>query len=305
MGTGEPWRFRFAAMLLLSLVIAVAGLLADSATLVIGAMLIAPLMTPVLAFAVALAMGWPRHLARAGLTVVAASAGSVAVAWGLTAVLRGSGSEVTAQILGRTSPGVVDLVVALAAGAAGAYATAREDVSAALPGVAVAVALVPPLATIGVALELGRPELARGALLLYVANLVAIVAAGVAVFVASGFVPTPRLAEVRRRVLTGGFAVAAAVLAVSVLLSSGVRNTVDSATTLKAVNAKVLAWLGTDKSLKVRHVAVDANRVTVDVEGSSTPPPSSALASALVGVLGQGASAQVRWSQGASKATPG
>ncbi len=236
MGTGEPWRLRFASMLLLSLVIAVAGLLADSATLVIGAMLIAPLMTPVLAFAVALAMGWPRHLGRAGLTVVLASAGSVAMAWGLTAVLRGSGSGVTAQILGRTSPGVVDLVVALAAGAAGAYATAREDVSAALPGVAVAVALVPPLATIGVALKLGRPELARGALLLYVANLVAIVAAGVAVFVASGFVPTPRLAEVRRRVLTGGFAVAVAVLAVSVLLSSGVRNTVDSATTLKAQN---------------------------------------------------------------------
>ncbi|MDQ6715812.1 MAG: DUF389 domain-containing protein, partial [Actinomycetota bacterium] len=297
-GAGEPWRLRFSSMLLLSVVIAVAGLLADSAALVIGAMLIAPLMTPVLAFAMALGMGWPRHLARAGLTVVVASIGSVAVAWALAALLRGSASVVTPQILGRTSPGMVDLVVALAAGAAGGYATVREDISAALPGVAVAVALVPPLASVGVALELGRAELAQGALLLYVANLVAIVAAAVVVFVTSGFVPTPRLAQIRGRVLISGMAVVAAVAAVSVPLSRGVRSTVDSATTLKAVNAKVLAWLGTDKSLKVRHVAVRGNRVTVDVTGTSRPPPGSALASALVDVLGQNASAQVRWTQG-------
>jgi uncharacterized membrane protein len=76
--------------------------------------------------------------------------------------------------------------VALAAGAAGAYATVREEVSAALPGVAVAVALVPPLATAGLVLEAGQVELAKGALLLYLANLVAIMSSGIAVFLATG-----------------------------------------------------------------------------------------------------------------------
>lgn len=207
---GQAWRLRFSVMLALSVVIAVAGLMADSPALVIGAMLVAPLMSPVLGFSVALSMGWPRHMGHTAATVVAASAGSVALAWLLASTLPAGGTLLTHELVSRTAPTVLDLLVALAAGAAGAYATVRDDASAALPGVAVAVALVPPLAAAGVTLQLGQTGLAKGAILLYLVNLAAIVLASVIVLLVSGFVPLPRLNQVRRRVVAGTAAVAAA-----------------------------------------------------------------------------------------------
>jgi uncharacterized membrane protein len=97
------------------------------------------------------------------------------------------GSWITPEILARTSPRLLDLVVALAAGAAGAFALGREDVSDALPGVAIAVSLVPPLAASGILLADGRPGLAGGAFLLFFTNFVAIVLAGVVVLAVMGY----------------------------------------------------------------------------------------------------------------------
>jgi uncharacterized hydrophobic protein (TIGR00271 family) len=148
------WWFRFAVMLVLSVVTAVLGLSMNSDAVVIGAMLIAPLMTPLIGTAAALVMGWPRRLAQSGLAVLAGSAAAVGISYVLTLLLPAAGQALTPAVLSRTSPDLRDLVVALAAGA---YATAREDVSAALPGVAVAVALVPPLAAAGFTLAI--PEL--------------------------------------------------------------------------------------------------------------------------------------------------
>lgn len=300
----EAWRLRFGVMLALSLVIAVIGLLADSPALVIGAMLIAPLMTPVLGFAVALSMGWVRHMARTATTVLAASIGTVALAWLLATILPAGATPLTHEVVSRTAPSMLDLLVALAAGAAGAYATVRADVSAALPGVAVAVALVPPLATIGVTLQMQQTGLAKGAILLYLANLAAIVLASVAVLLVSGFVPLPRLSQVKRRVAAGTMAVAAATVALAVVLSGGLRDTVDEATTLQAVNDEVVSWLGSGSDLQLRDVSVDGANVVVELAGSKPPPPTSALAGALVGAVGPDAAVQVRWSQRTTETAP-
>ncbi|MCB0984077.1 MAG: TIGR00341 family protein, partial [Ilumatobacter sp.] len=165
--------WRFAVLQILAVTIAVMGLVTDSAAVVIGAMLVAPLMSPIMGVAASLSMGWIARAARTMLLVLVAAAGSVALAYLLTSFVPGSG--LTAEVLARTSPGATDMVVALAAGLAGAYATVRPNVSASLAGVAVAVALVPPLAAVGVALQAGEMGLAQGALLLFFTNLSAIV----------------------------------------------------------------------------------------------------------------------------------
>jgi uncharacterized hydrophobic protein (TIGR00271 family) len=95
----------------------------------------------------------------------------------------------TTEILARTQPTLLDLIVALASGAAGGYAAARKEVAAALPGVAIAAALVPPLGVIGYGTAIGDLEIAGGSLLLFTTNLIAIVVAASVVYLLLGFRP--------------------------------------------------------------------------------------------------------------------
>jgi uncharacterized hydrophobic protein (TIGR00271 family) len=291
----DRWRFRLGFLLALSVTIAVMGLSLDSSAVVIGAMLIAPLMTPVMATAMAVAMGWSRRLSVAATTVVLASAGSVGLAWMLAGFL--PNGDLTHEILTRTSPDARDLLVALAAGAAGAYATVREELSAALPGVAVAVALVPPLATAGLVLETGQTELAEGALLLYLANLFAIILSGVAVFLTTGFVPVPRLTRATPRVVGGVAMATVATVAVGIPLTKASAASVQRAKIAKAVTTDVLAWLGARTDLELSDVSVDGAHVRVDLVGSKPPPPAHSLADALADELGPRARVELRWSQ--------
>ncbi len=285
----------FALMLGLSVVIAVMGLTANSTAIIIGAMLIAPLMTPVMGFAAALVMGWPKRMASMMGVVVGASVGSIALAWLLATVM--PSLSMNREILQRTAPDLRDLLVAVAAGAAGAYATSREEVSAALPGVAVAVALVPPLAAIGVVLSAGRRDLAEGAALLYLANLAAIIVAGAAVLLLTGFVPRARFQQVSRRV-AGGFAVAllgTALIGVPLTLRS--ISFAQHASDVDAARARVLMWLGPGTDLRIARVGIDGTVVNVDLEGPDEPPAIAVLQSALARDLGKGTTASVHWLQ--------
>jgi Domain of unknown function (DUF389) len=187
--------------------------------------------------------------------------------------------------------------VALAASAAGAYALTRDDVSAALPGVAVAVALVPPLAAAGMALEAGRTDLAEGAALLYLANLVAIALAGALVFLVSGLVPRRRLADVTPRVAAGFLGVVAATLVIAVPLTARSVAVADHFRESETVNEQVAAWLGPNPSLDVQSVAVDGNVVTVDLAGAAVPPDTEALTSAMSSAFGRSMQVNVRWQQ--------
>jgi uncharacterized hydrophobic protein (TIGR00271 family) len=296
-GDGGHWAFRFAVMLGLSVVIAELGLSGNSAAVVIGAMLIAPLMTPVLGVSAALVMAWPKHLVYSLLAMLGGVAGSVGISWALTSLLPAADRVLTPEVLSRTSPDLRDLLVALAAGAAGAYATVREDVSAALPGVAVAVALVPPLAATGYCLSIGRGKLAGGAFLLFAANLVAIVLASAFVMLSSGFVPLGRRHAVSLPIRIGLVATTVATAAVAVpLAATSIRNDA-TAQRNQAVNQAVASWLTAYPNLKLTNVNVSGADVTVDVVGPTTPPPSATLVVALSSLLGPNAAVRVDWYQ--------
>jgi uncharacterized hydrophobic protein (TIGR00271 family) len=170
---------RFWLLLPLSAVIASAGVVGDSTATVIGAMIVAPLMTPILGVALAAALADRRNLVRCLALVVLGAAAVVLIAYALgvvisTPVLAAENS----QVAGRVSPRLVDLVAALATGAVGAVALCRSDISDTLPGVAIAISLVPPLAVTGLTLESGSSSEAAGALLLFVTNVTAILAMG-------------------------------------------------------------------------------------------------------------------------------
>lgn len=174
----------FLVMVVLSAIIAAFGLLADSTAVVIGAMLLAPLMGPILGVALALVAGDGDLLRRALVAELAGVALALAVSLvvGLIPLKVGLSSE----ILARTQPTLYDLAIALAAGLAGAYAILDERVSPSLPGVAIAVALLPPLASCGICLASGRADLGYSAFLLFFANFVSIQVAAACVFALYG-----------------------------------------------------------------------------------------------------------------------
>lgn len=184
---------RFASLMALSVTIAALGVLSDSTAVVIGAMLVAPLLTPVLGVAASIVMGWPRRVFRQTIVVSLGAVGSVGLAALTSWMIPGDPLPLPSELLARTAPNLLDLGIALAAGAAGAYGQVRRQASDALPGVAVAVALVPPLAVVGVALQLGDLAYAAGAGLLFLTNVAGIVFAASVTFVVSGFVPGRRL----------------------------------------------------------------------------------------------------------------
>ena len=173
----------FWVLLVLATVIATSGVVADSTATVIGAMIVAPLMTPILGTALSVVLANRRLVAvNFGLVIVGALC-VIAIAYliGMTSQMH-LVADSNSQIAGRVSPRLIDLVGALATGAVGAFATVRSDVSDTLPGVAIAISLVPPLAVVGLTLESGEPSQALGALLLFGTNVSAIIATGTVVF---------------------------------------------------------------------------------------------------------------------------
>ena len=172
--------FSFHFMLGLSAIIATLGLLSNSAAVIIGAMIIAPLMGPIVGMAFATAMGNRKLLRRSSFTVLKGIILTILASW-LAASLIGL-KIVDSEILSRTNPTLIDFGIAMAAGAAGAFANTRRSISSALPGVAIAVALVPPLSVVGIGLSLGEQEITIGASLLFLTNLICIIFFGSLVF---------------------------------------------------------------------------------------------------------------------------
>ncbi len=182
--------------------IAAFGLVLNSPAVIIGAMLISPLMGPIMAAGLALAAG-DLYLAIKAIANLAASI-SLAVAFSAFIVWLLPFHSVTNEILARTNPTLLDLGVALFSGLAGSVAVCRfggGEAVTTLPGVAIAVALMPPLCTIGFGLGSGvNTRIMGGAGLLFLTNLVAIVASAFAVFLLVGMnSPEVRAATVQSR----------------------------------------------------------------------------------------------------------
>jgi uncharacterized hydrophobic protein (TIGR00271 family) len=136
---------RYWLLLLLSAVIATAGVVSDSTATVIGAMIIAPLMTPILGVVLAVVTADRANLGRFLLLLAAGAAAVVALSWLLGHLVPYPVTAATnSQVAARVTPRLVDLVAALATGAVGSVALTRPDISDTLPGVAIAISLVPP-----------------------------------------------------------------------------------------------------------------------------------------------------------------
>lgn len=156
----------------LATIVACYGLLADSTAVVIGAMVIAMLLGPITGIALGLVDGDNQLLQNAFVAEIVGALTVVSIAFVIGTIHQNI--PVGHEIMARTAPNIFDLVIALAGGAAGAYATASPRISVGLVGVAIATALVPPLSTFSILLARGETQLALGALLLFFANFVAI-----------------------------------------------------------------------------------------------------------------------------------
>ena len=160
------------------------GLLADSTAVVIGAMIVAMLLNPILGVSMGLQSDHSM-IHKAGISLIGGLAAVFIAAFIIGLVHQEV--PITNQITARTAPSFFDLVIALAGGAAGAYATVSLDLSVAFVGVAVATALVPPLSACAILLARGDMKMAEGALLLTFTNIVGIQFSSSVVFWLMGF----------------------------------------------------------------------------------------------------------------------
>ncbi|MEN4011330.1 MAG: DUF389 domain-containing protein [Bellilinea sp.] len=183
--------FDFFLLVVLSTSIATLGLLTNSPAVIIGAMLVAPLMSPILGIGLASVIGDSRMLSSALSALLRGAFLAVILSLLLTIININLPilylQQLPAEVLSRTHPSPIDLMIALAGGFAAAYALTRENLSAALPGVAIATALMPPLCTIGIGLAFNDLEVAGGASLLFITNAVTIAFAAGMVFFLRGF----------------------------------------------------------------------------------------------------------------------
>jgi uncharacterized hydrophobic protein (TIGR00271 family) len=224
----EQWKLReemlddakpgvnYFVLIILSSIIATLGLLLDSPAVVIGAMLVAPLMSPVLGFSLGIVLGELRLIRLSLESVLKGVIASILVA--VIIGLMSPFKDMTTEILSRTQPTLLDLFIALASGMAGAYAISKKDVSAALPGVAIAAALAPPLGVVGLGLALGNPQAAGGALLLFITNIISINLAGVIVFSLLGVRPQNWLPETKRRIRRGVIGIVFMIIVITIPL---------------------------------------------------------------------------------------
>ena len=163
----------FFILLALATAIATFGLLSNSAATIIGAMIIAPLMIPIMSLAFSLIILDFRLVSYSLVRLVFGIVLTVLIAFLATELIgfKIPGSE----ILARTEPTLLDLGVAIAAGVAGAFAKIRRSVSDAIPGVAISVALVPPLCVVGIGLATSDFKFSLGAFILFLTNLIGII----------------------------------------------------------------------------------------------------------------------------------
>lgn len=176
--------------ILLSALLASLGLLLNSVAVIIGAMLVAPLLQPLASLATGLVTGLFPITQRSTFALVqgAVLALGISVVTGLLLPVDGA----TSEMLARGNPTLLDAAVALVSGWIAAYATVRKEIPAALAGVAIAAALMPPLCTTGLALALGNIELALGSALLAATNILFIIVAEYSVFFWLGMRPGRR-----------------------------------------------------------------------------------------------------------------
>lgn len=172
---------KFWLLLILAAIIATSGVVGDSAATVIGAMIVAPLMTPILGTMLAIVLTDQKNF-WFSLFLVLSGVSSCFLIGLIYGYGVGDGSiapENNSQVAARTEPKLPDLIGAIATGAVGSIALVRRDVADALPGVAISISLVPPICVAGMMVSIQRYDEFTGAALLFATNIMSILVVGI------------------------------------------------------------------------------------------------------------------------------
>ena len=191
----------FFFLVVLSVLMATLGLLINSASVIIGSMLIAPILSPILSMGLGLTLGDTKLISRSGTTLIKSLIYSVALSTLATWLLWGviGGGELllsyNPEILARTQPSIIYLFIAIIAGLATAFARMKPELNETLPGTAIAVALVPPIATIGIGIATWNLNVISGALSMFIINAIGIIVASMAMFSLMNIYSKKKIAE--------------------------------------------------------------------------------------------------------------
>jgi len=266
---GSTPRAAYYLLLTISVLIAGFGLVINSPAVVIGAMLVSPLMTPIFGISLGLVRGDMTLLRKAFV----AESGGVIIGIGSAAVLGflPFAQEVTPEMLARTSPTLLDLLVAALAGTAGCLAMIDERISPVLPGIAMATSLVPPLAVSGLCIAFGAFDGAWGAFLLFFANFLAILAVSAVLFIVAGFVSREEMGS-RLRVMKRFSGPVIGLIFVTILLTHALMGIVGERRTTKAIEDVLRKELATEPGTFIDKVVYKRKNGDIDILALVTTP---------------------------------
>ncbi len=291
----------YSILLVLSAVIATGGILNDSTASVIGAMIVAPLGAPIMGIALAVVVGRVRGVLISIVTVALSAVVVVGIGAGIAWVVPSALNFATnTQITGRVSPNIVDLITAVATGLVGAYAWSRKDLSTVLPGVAIAISLVPPLAVVGVCLQGTQYGDAFGALVLFLTNVMAMVIAGTAVFALARYNLLAHVTIMSRKKAVIVEIVCVVVIAIPLGIST--YESLLPGKVTKEATTITTSWLaGTD--YVVEDVTDRPGQLSISILGTGPLPNTSTLLHELdAGDVTRGVMVRLRTIQGSDKA---
>ena len=271
----------FIIRIVLSSIIATGGIATDSTAVVVGSMIIAPLMSPMIGVALAAVLGRPRSTMRAlGITAFGMLL-CVLISF-LMALILPFGVDLTtnSQVVSRMSPRLVDLIIALASSLMASIVIMRDDIPDALAGVAISASIVPPLCVVGVSLAESNLVAALGAFLLFLTNFFSIQIAGMATFAILGLGSSIYSESTKRERAEwyGVIIICAAFIFVPLAMSSN--NVINNAIRERAIRTTALSWLeGTSYHLNEIHLT--DGHVSLEILGSGDKPSMKLLGARL------------------------
>ena len=271
----------FIIRIVLASIIATGGIATDSTAVVVGSMIIAPLMSPMIGVALAAVLGRPRSTMRAlGISTFGMLL-CVVISY-LMALILPFGVDLTSnsQVVSRMSPRLVDLIIALASSLMASIVIMRDDIPDALAGVAISASIVPPLCVVGVSLAEGNMVAALGSFLLFLTNFFSIQIAGIATFAALGLGSSIYSESTKRQRAEwyGVILFCAAFIFIPLAMSSN--NVVNNAIRERAIRTTALTWLeGTSYQLNEIHLT--DGHVSLEIMGSGDRPSMKLLGARL------------------------
>jgi uncharacterized hydrophobic protein (TIGR00271 family) len=261
---------RYFTLLTLATLIAGFGLYADSLAVVVAAMLVAPLMTPIMGLALALVCGFPYRQINSAILIAISIVVVVLLGWLIGEMLPSAG-PIQQQLIARTEPRLIDLSIAIASGAAGAYALVRREAAAALPGVSIGISLVPPLTTTGMLLARDESDLAIRSFELFLINLTAIVLVGSIVFSLLGFLPVHNIRRLPVRIRVGLLMAAIAMILVAIPLIPTSARVLNQANEQNAVGVALSDWVASRPGTEVVDYTLTTDDLIVSLTGTQIP----------------------------------